>query len=185
MSEAIPLLNSILHTATQAVCAMGVGVLVDRAAMRFSYATGLDKKVTKWNDAVLSMVEVGAQILVSSLVLGLVYNYLAQLPADAADPTSGFVFAYFLFNQQRGLRARLNSLLEYGEDRIFSAEDSLMNGANSKNNIASPATQSAQGQRILNGNLRSASAVHHPRNAKMSALKTPPRPASNLTILGY
>lgn len=182
MSDAIPILNSVLHVAAQAVCAVGVARVIDYASLRVSSMAHLNDKVTKWNEAVVSALEVGAQILVSSIVLGLVYNYLAQLSAEAADPTSGSIFAYLLFSKQRHLNSRLDSLLEYTEKRLLSAEDSLMNGANNAKNIASPAADSAQGQRTLNRKLQNAAL---PRNDRMHALKSSPSPQPSRNILGY
>lgn len=119
MEQSIPIINGALHSVVQLVGALAVGTLVDYAVNLVFPISAMSTRISTSKEALLETFEATAQIIVSSTVLGMLYNYLTQLNPRDADPTAGVLFGVILFGvAQPGLQTRLKRLVDYGRELV-------------------------------------------------------------------
>jgi divalent metal cation (Fe/Co/Zn/Cd) transporter len=140
--DAIPLFNSLAHGAVQLVLALGTGALIDFSAATF-LPKARGKEIQCISDAILEAIEVAGQVMIGSVVLGAVMNYLASLPGSQADPAAGFVFSFMFFGvAQPYLRVRSARLMDYVREQVLQPADDLVgffNGVYRENSASTAA----------------------------------------------
>lgn len=160
-NAALPITNAVIHSVAQLGVGIGSGILLEYAA-QIVFTRGLGQIVVIHTpvDAILESLEIAAQVVAGSFVVGSVMNYIAQLPFDYGDPTSGAIFTMAYFASQPQLMAKMARLTEYLKNIALRAEEGLetrllhpesMDGSRGRG-VFSAAGQSRVQQRALHNN---------------------------------
>jgi hypothetical protein len=140
--NAIPIFNSVAHGAVQMAVALGAGGTLDLIFDQLM-PTPKAQKISSYVEALQEALEASAQVMLGSVLLGLVMNYLIDLPSSSADPAAGQIFAnLFMQTAQPSLQRRLGRLMQFVRDRLLQPEAKLIakfNGAFRENSeVANP-----------------------------------------------
>lgn len=153
---AVPVLNSAVHSVAQLGAGIGCGVLLDYGAQLLSPLSAKGSSIQNPKQAVVEVLECTAQVVASSIVVGVLFNYLAGLGPREADPTSGMLFALVFFNvAQPGLQQRLKRIVDYAQALLVQplmGADSTFGNPYRADSV--PATAQDQSYRLRQGMMR-------------------------------